>query len=237
MRRLTFPLDALPALREATGNRDVNLAAAASLAELAGVDAVRLTVTEELRPVRQLDVQEARRAAQSLELRMPPTQGALKVALEGRPDLVVLASEGWDRHASGCGPIDLRGRPAGLGPVLRSLGDGGIPAVALIAPDMEAVKAAHGLGVAGVELFTGAIADLPAAERATELERLSDAARLAAKLRLSLGLSGGLGFRTLRELVDAVPAVGRVVVGRALVARSLLVGIDRAVRDLRAILG
>ncbi len=128
MRRLTFPLDALPALREATGNRDVDLAAAASLAELAGVDAVRLTVTEELRPVRHQDVQEARRAAQNLELRMPPTQGALKVALEGRPDLVVLASESWDGHVSGCGPIDLRGRPAGLGPVLRSLGDGGIPA-------------------------------------------------------------------------------------------------------------
>ena len=101
MRQLTFPLDALPALREATGNRDVDLAAAVSLAELSGVDAVRLTVTEELRPVRNQDVQEARRAAQSLELRMPPTQAALKVALEGRPDLVVLASEGWDGQASG----------------------------------------------------------------------------------------------------------------------------------------
>ena len=57
--------------------------------------------------------------------------------------------------------------------------------------------------------------------------------RLAAKLRLAIGLGGGLGFRALRELLEAAPAVERVAVGRAAIARALLVGLDRSVRDLQ----
>jgi pyridoxine 5'-phosphate synthase PdxJ len=60
--------------------------------------------------------------------------------------------------------------------------------------------------------------------------------RLAAKLRLAIGIGGGLGFRGLRELLDAAPAVESVAIGRAAIARALLVGIDRSVRDLRALL-
>ena len=71
MRRITLALDGLPSLREATAAADVDLAAAATLAELAGVDAIRLGANEDLKPVREEDVREARRAARRLELRMP----------------------------------------------------------------------------------------------------------------------------------------------------------------------
>ena len=60
--------------------------------------------------------------------------------------------------------------------------------------------------------------------------------RLAAKLRLGIGIGGGLGFRIVRELLEAAPAVERVAIGRAAIARALLVGLDRSVRDLRALL-
>ena len=96
MRSLTLALDALPSLREATAAGDVDVAAAATLADLAGVDAVRLSVNEDLKPVREEDVRETRRAARRLELRMPPRSSLLKVALEARPDGVVLAAEGRD---------------------------------------------------------------------------------------------------------------------------------------------
>ena len=70
-RRLTLALDSLPRLREATGSPDVDVAAAATLAELAGADAIRLGVGEELRPVRDVDVRQARRSARELELLLP----------------------------------------------------------------------------------------------------------------------------------------------------------------------
>jgi pyridoxine 5-phosphate synthase len=233
MRRLTLALDALPGLREAT-HSDVDLSAAATLAELAGVDAVRLGVSEDQKPVRAEDVLEARRAARVLELRMPPSQGLLKLALEARPDRVLLAADGRDGR-SPAGPLDLRRRSVPLGPVVRVLGEAGIPVAALIAPDLDAVKAAHAEQLASVELFTASLVDLPGPERAAELEKLSDAVRMAAKLRMAVSIGGGLSYRNLGEVLEAAPAAARVVVGRAAMARAVLVGLDRALRDLRSL--
>lgn len=234
MRRLVVSLDGLPSLREATASSDIDLAAAAMLAELAGVDAVRLAVNEDLKPVREEDVLEARRAARHLELRMPPQQSLLKVALEGRPDRVLLADPGRD-GAAPAAPLDLRTRARSLEPVVRTLSEAGMLAAALVVPELEAVKRVHGAGVPAVEFYTGAIVDLPPAERRAELGRLADSVRLASKLQLGIAVGGGLGYRSLPEVLEACPAVDTVAVGRAALARALLVGLDRALRDLRAL--
>lgn len=234
MRTLVLELDGLPSLREATHATDIDLPAAATLAELAGVDAVRLGANADLKPVRAEDLTDTRRAARRLELRMSPHEGLLKVALEVRPDRVLLAGDGLEGR-SAAAPLDLRGGHDGLGPVVRSLGEAGIAVSVLVTPDLEAVKSAHAAGIGGVELFTGALVDLPPKERADALEGLGDAARLAAKLRMAIGIGGGLGYRTLREVIEAAPVADRIAVGRAALARAVLVGLDRALRDLRAI--
>jgi pyridoxine 5-phosphate synthase len=222
-------------LREASGASESGLAAAATLAELAGVESLRLGVGEELQPVKESDVRELRRAARVLELRMSASQSLLKVALEGRPDRVVLSAQGRE-SAGGSGPIDLRGRDASLTPILRSLEEAGIPVTAWVSPELDAVKAAHGLGVIGVELYTGATVDLPRSERGSQLQALGDAARLAAKLRLEIAVGGGISFESVGEVLAAAPVCDRVVVGRALVSRALLLGLDRAIRDFRSLL-
>jgi len=234
VRRLTLALDLLCLVREAAGLPGGELQAALALGELAGADSIRLGVSEDLRPVRERDVRDARHAARSFELRMPPAQSLLKLALEIRPDRVVLGGENRETRQP-AGPLDTRTLTAGLGPFIRALREGGIPIIALVVPELEAVKAVHAAGCAGVELYTGGIVDLPSGERAAAAERLSDAGRLAAKLRLWLALGGGLGYRTLPELLGAVPAAEGVSVGRACLARATLVGLDRAVRDLRAL--
>lgn len=235
MRSLTLALDALPSLRDAMAAGDVDVAAAATLADLAGVDAVRLSVNEDLKPVREEDLRDTRRAAQRLELRMAPSSSLLKVAQEARPDRVVLAAEGRDGR-SPSRPLDLQSRGTSLGPVVRGLAEAGIPVTAVVAPELESVKRIHAEGVSGVELFTGAIVDLPEPERSRELERLGDAVRLVAKLEMVVGVGGGLGYRTLPEVIRAAPAIERIVVGRAALARAVLVGLDRALRDLRELL-
>lgn len=235
MRALVLELDALPSLREATASRDVDVPAAAMLAELAGVDAVRLGVNGDRKPVREEDLQDARRTARRLELRLRPAEPLLAVALETRPDRVLLAADGLEGRAASA-PLGLRGAPHGLSGMVRTLIDAGIPVSALVQPTIDAVKQVHEEGLSGVELYTGAVVDLPGAERRAALEALGDAARLAAKLRLSLGLTGGLGYRNVREVLEAAPAADRIAVGRAALTRAMLVGIDQALRDLRALL-
>jgi len=220
-------------LREATHCGDIGVAAAVTLAELAGVDAVRLGIDDELKPVSESDVLTARRAARRFELRMTASPGLLKVALEARPDRVLLAAGAHDGGCAG-GPLNLRAGGAPLAPVMHGLQEAGIPVSLRVHPKLDAVKAAHAERATGVELYTAGFLDLPETERRAELESLVDAVRLAAKLRLRISIGGGLGYSTVSEILDSVPATECVAVGRAAIARALLVGMDRAVRDLRA---
>jgi len=236
VRHLTVSLDALAALRDATEASQPDLAAAATLAELVGADSVRLGVTEEMQLVREADVRAVRSAAAVLELRMAPAPALVKVALETQPERLLLASDGRKGKVAS-GPLDFRAWGPALPPVVRTLQEAGLHVVVLVSPNLESVKAAHAADLTGVEFFTGALVDLPEAERRAELERLTDASRLAAKLRLSVAIGGGLGMRDLGAVLAAAPVIQRVAVGRSLISRAILLGLDRAVRDFREHLG
>ncbi len=227
MRRLVLGLDALARLRDVTGGPA--LPAAAALAALAGADAVRLGLAEELQSVSERDLREVAATGAVLELRMAPIPSLVKAALEARPARVVLASS-----TSGAAlPLDFRAWGTALAPAMRTLAEAGLPTLALVGPDLSHVKAAHAVGARGVELYTGGLIDLPQAERVEALARLGDAARLAAKLRLEVGLGGRLDEHSIAAVIEAAPIATSITVGRAFVTRAALVGIDRAARDLR----
>jgi pyridoxine 5-phosphate synthase len=227
MRRLVLGLDGLARLRDAVGGPA--LPAAAALASVAGADAVRLGLSEELQTPGERDLREVAAAGATLELRMAPIPSLVKAALEARPVRVLLASG----QGGAVLPLDFRAWSNVLAPTLRTLLEAGLAAVALVGPDLAHVKAAHAVGARGVELYTGALVDLPLAERAEALSRLGDAARLAAKLRLEVGLGGRLDEHSLGPVLEAAPIATSVAVGRAFVRRAALVGVDRATRDLR----
>jgi pyridoxine 5'-phosphate synthase PdxJ len=230
--QIVLSLDSWPALRDFAADDRAELGAAASLAEIAGVDSLRLSINEDLMPVREADVVALRRAARSLELRMPVSQNLLKVPLEARPDRVVLVGDRLETTGP-APPVDVRVAGLGLGIILKSLEDAGISTSVRIAPQVDAIRAIHAHGVKDVELFTGYLVDLPEAERRGALTTLGDTARLASKLRLGIAVAGGLDDRTVQEVLEAAPSAERVVFGRGLARRALLVGLDRAVRDFR----
>lgn len=236
MRRLSVVLDAVAALREASGAEALPLAACAALAESAGADAVRLGLAETLRPVREADVRAVGAVVRGLELRMAPSPALLKIALDARPERVILAGEPAPGRVE-TEPLEPGTTARELAAAVRTLGEAGIATRACVTPELEAVKRAHGAGLEGVELFTGRCLDLPPDEREAAWERVADAARLAAKLRLRVGLGGGLERRSLPALLEHVPVVERVALGRDLVGAALVMGLERAVRDRIAALG
>ncbi|MCL4683509.1 pyridoxine 5'-phosphate synthase [Myxococcota bacterium] len=236
MRGLVVSLDALATLRAAGGRDEPRLVVFAMAAELAGVDGVRVGVNESLHPVRETDLHDLRRIVRHLQLRLAPAPSLLKLALEVRPDHVLLAAEPLRGlfDAAPLEPSALRSQVLGAA---RALREAGIPVGVRIAPNLEAVKAARAAEVDGVELSARGVIDLPESERRAALEQFADAARLAAKLRLPIQAAGALDGRSLRALIEVVPILEGVVVGRELVARAVLMGVERAVRDLRAELG
>ena len=125
MRSLVVSLDAVARLAEAAGGRSgIDLAAAATLAELAGASAVRATLTEDLRPIGESEVQHLRRVSRGLELRMTASPSLLKPALEARPDRVVIAGESW-QTLGGATPLDLRTQAPAVQPLLRARAEAG----------------------------------------------------------------------------------------------------------------
>jgi pyridoxine 5-phosphate synthase len=227
MRRLVLGLDGLVRLREAIGGPA--LPAAAALAAVAGADAVRLGLSEERESPSERELREVAATGAALELRMAPIPSLVKTALEARPARVLLASA----QGGAVLPLDFRAWSNVLAPTLRTLAEAGVATIAVVGPDLAHVKAAHAVNARGVELYTGALVDLPLAERAEALARLGDAARLAAKLRLEVTLGGRLDEQSLGAVLEAAPIATSVAVGRGFVRRAALVGIDRATRDLR----
>ena len=220
-------------LREAAHCGDIGVAAAVTLAELAGVDAVRLGIDDELKPVAESDVLNARRAARRFELRMTASPGLLKVALEARPDRVLLTANVRDGGWAG-GPLNLRADAQPLTPVIHGLQEAGIPVSLRVPPKLDAVKAAHEERATGVELYTAAILDLPETERKAELESLADAVRLAAKLRMRIASVVDSATERFQKYSTAcrLRSLSQLA-GPQYHGRSWW-GMDRAIRDLRA---
>lgn len=233
-RRLIVGADAAADLREAAGTAGFDLPTLANLAELSGAGGVRLTLNEEQRPISEADLRDTRRVCPGLELRMAPVPVLVKSALEARPERVILAAE--PRDGRRVAPIDFQVWGQSLPPVIRTLDEAGILVALAVPPTLDAVKAAHSADAQAVELFTGSIVDLPPRERADALDILGDSARLAAKLGMRVGVGGRLDERLLEPVLAAAPIAEWVTVGRAWVGRSLLLGVDRATRDLRGAL-
>ena len=126
---------------------------------------------------------------------MPPIPILVKSALEARPERVLLASAPRDGRRTA--PLDFQAWGDALAPVVRTLSEAGISVAVSVAADLDAVKHAHAVDAQGVELFTGSLVDLPPRERAEALTLLGDAARLASKLGMRVGVGGRLDERQL----------------------------------------
>jgi pyridoxine 5-phosphate synthase len=234
-RRLVVRLDDTALLRQAHGSAEPDPVAVATLALIAGADGVAVHLREDRMHVQDRDARILRQTVRhGFRMDIGPLPEMLKVALEVRPDTVVLVPElpGELRTEGG---LDLQSELAGLGEMVRALGDGKIAAGVRIAPDLEQVKAAHRAGVSSVQLCTARYTE-DGPDRARELERLRDSARLAGRLGLDVCAGGGLDTRNLRPLLP-IEELSGFCVGRALSARALLVGVERAVRELRDLVG
>src|SRR4030095_12767937 len=131
---------------------------------------------------RESDLYDLRRVVRGLELQLAPTPSLLKLALEIRPDRVVLASEPTPARRPGT-PLESGALRTAAPLAARALREAGIPTWARVAPDPESVKLARAADVAGVELATAGTVDLPETERATGPQRIRAPARHTGKAR------------------------------------------------------
>jgi pyridoxine 5-phosphate synthase len=104
-----------------------------------------------------------------------------------------------------------------------------------IDPDQEQVRLAKEFGVQAVELHTGQYAETRGQEQAEQLERLRRASELVLELGLKLHAGHGLTYQNVRP-VARIPGMHELNIGHSIVSRSILVGFEKAVREMKYLL-
>lgn len=210
--------------------------AAAVLVELAGADGLVVHLREDRRHIQDRDLTRLREILQTkLDLEMAPDEAIAKIALSVKPHMVTLVPERREELTTE-GGLDIAGMRDRLAGLIELLHDSGIPVSLFIEPDLNQVKASHKVGADYVELHTGRYANARRAkEEQVEFEAIAQAAKLAYKLGLGVNAGHGLNYRNVRRLTQ-IPEIVEYNIGHSIIARAVLVGLDRAVREMKQIL-
>lgn len=241
--RLNVNIDHVATVRQARRAPEPSVIAAGMVCELAGADGITVHLRGDRRHIQDLDVRLLREAVTTyLNLEMAATEEMLKVALQTRPNAVTLVAENPNEITTE-GGLDVRANIAIVRAAVNRLREGGILSSLFIDPDTEQIESAHEVGAQQVELCTASYAHATLGANSVhgegslkannELRRLREAATLAAQYGLHVAAGHGLTYRN----VGAVAEIGEITefnIGHNIVARSVFVGLETAVREMIA---
>ncbi len=240
MIRLGVNIDHVATVRQARRVSEPDPVAAAALAELGGADGITVHLRQDRRHIQERDVRLLRQTvATSLNLEMAVGEGVLGIALELRPHWVCLVPE-HRQEITTEGGLTVGADDAALRATIRQLAVAGVKVSLFIDPDPDTVRRSQELGAHAVELHTGSWAQAFAAASSDEDDpaliaqerRLEAAAATAAAIGLRLHAGHGIGYRSVERLLH-LPLLRELNIGHAIVSRALLVGFERAVREMR----
>jgi pyridoxine 5-phosphate synthase len=234
--RLGVNVDHVATLRQSRRTQYPDPVAAALLAELAGADQITIHLREDRRHIQERDLAVMRKTvATRLNLEMAATQEMVKIAYETKPDVATLVPERREELTTE-GGLDVVGGRDAVRRVVKTLRDAEIKVSLFIDPDLDQVKAAHRAEAQVVELHTGRYCDARlASDRRKELSRIIDACKASAKLGLEVAAGHGLNYENVVP-VASIPEIEELNIGHAIVARAVLVGFERAVREMKALI-
>jgi pyridoxine 5-phosphate synthase len=205
---------------------------AAALAELAGADGIIVHLREDRRHIQDRDLHLLRQTVKTrLNLEMAATQEMLEIALEVQPNLVTLVPEKREELTTE-GGLEVAGNRTFLKDYVRQLKEGGLRVSLFVDPVTAQIDAAREVGTEWVELHTGTYAEAPTRTEATRLfQELLNAARHARSLGLKVKCGHGLNYRNIKPFRGR-EEFAEYSIGHAIMARAILVGLERAVREM-----
>jgi pyridoxine 5-phosphate synthase len=233
--RLSVKLDHIATLREARRAREPEPVAAAVLAEIAGADGITVHLRGDRRHIKERDVELLRQiVSRKLSVEVAANSEMVRIVSHIRPDQVTLVPE-RPQEITTEGGLDVALHAAALKGPVRQLQHAGIRVAILVDPHPEQVRKARSVGADAVEINLAPYAAAAAAERRARLAEIQDAARLAVRQDLEVLGGHGLTYANVRPIA-AVAGIAELSVGHGIVTRSLVVGMERAVREMVAIL-
>jgi pyridoxine 5-phosphate synthase len=234
--RLSVNIDHIATIRQARRGSEPDPVAAAVLAELAGAEGIIAHLREDRRHVQDRDLRLLRETVQTkLNLEMAATEEMQRIALEVKPEITTLVPEKREELTTE-GGLEVASRTEFMKSYISRLQQGGILVSLFIDPDDIQIAAARKSGADWVEIHTGAYANAKnEKDRGREFEKITEAAKLAGSLGLHVGAGHGLNYVNVRKIAR-IPEVEELNIGHSIISRAALVGIERAVREMKALI-
>lgn len=226
-------IDHVATVRQARRTNEPDPVHAAVLAELGGADAITVHLREDRRHIQDRDVRLLRQICRvRLNLEMAVSDEIMRMAIEVMPDQATLVPERREEITTE-GGLDVRTHFQRVRQCVDQLQGAGIMVSLFIDPDVAQVEKSRELGVDAVELHTGAFADARTPHEANiEFDRIREAGQFAIAQGLKLNLGHGLTYRNVRRVAE-IHNVHELNIGHSIVSHAMLVGFERAVREMK----
>jgi pyridoxine 5-phosphate synthase len=233
MIRLGVNIDHVATVRQARRTVEPDPVWAAALAQLGGADGITVHLREDRRHIQDRDVRILRETVTvRLNLEMAAIESITRIACEVRPDEATLVPEKRQEITTE-GGLDVVANQPAVDKAIHALKHAGIHVSLFIGPDFRQIETAKLLTADAVEFHTGQYAEANSgAERQRELHKLIEAARQARELGLHVHMGHGLTYQNVQP-VAAIPEVEELNIGHSIVSRAVMVGMERAVREMK----
>ena len=234
--KLGVNIDHVATLREARGTTYPSPLEAAALCEQGGAEGITIHLREDRRHIQDADLYALRPALTvPLNLEMANAPEIVDIAVATKPAEVCFVPE-RRQEVTTEGGLDAAGQIELLKPSIDRLREAGVRVSLFIEPSIRQLDAAVRLGAPVVELHTGKYCDLSGEERDVELLRLVAAAKYGHGIGLQINAGHGLNLDNLQPFLDAVPHLDTLNIGHSIVARAVFVGMEAAVREMKAMI-
>jgi len=235
MTQLAINVDHIATIRQARGGVEPDPVAAAAICEMAGAAGIVVHLREDRRHIQDRDVRLLRETVKTrLNLEMGANKEIIAIALDIKPDMVTLVPEKRQELTTE-GGLDVAAQKKMLAKTIDKMRKTGIPVSLFIDADARQIKAAHEIGATFVEIHTGRYCDATSEKlREQEFQTIAAMAEEATQFGLRVFAGHGLNYQTTARIA-ALDTIEELSIGHAIISRAAFTGLDRAVRDMLAI--
>ena len=228
--RLYINIDHVATLRQARRGAEPDPVEAATVCENAGADGITAHLREDRRHIQDDDIARLKKTVRTyFNLEMACVAEMLELARRLKPEQVTLVPERRQEITTE-GGLDIITEPDRIRNAIDALTDAGVRVSLFIDATRAAVEQSKKLGAPAIELHTGTYSHDPESERT--IEALRDASRRAADLGLAVHAGHGLTVGNVGR-VAAIPEIEELNIGHSIVSRSVFIGLERAVKEMR----
>jgi len=236
MQRIALDIDPIAFVRNSLGENEPDPVSSVIMAELGGAESIVCYMRDDQMTVKARDIKLFKEIVKThLTVRCNLTEENIRNLIALKVDMITFVAPG-DLSSFAPQPIALDTYASQLQNYIAELRSNNILSSVLIEPTINEVKTAGKLEFDYFELDATSLSDaLDMSSEIDALENISGLALAASKLGMGVNISGGIGYDNVHE-ISQINYIEDIVVGKPILSKAVFIGIEQALRDLKAII-